>query len=604
MGRRRRPLAPDRSGRPALRSPVRGVILLVLVGTIGVPSVLAASGRPAPPVGPVAAAATADPVGTLTRELAAAGTERDGFIVVLDAGGLHDRVLSALTGGRVGDAAARVRRQVEATGGRVSGSLDGAVPALVVDLSEAAALALAEHDDVRWVSVNATGDVARRRSAVTSGHDGDTTLLWGRSVLDSRAEDWPASGADYHAALDRTYRTSSDGEGVVIHVVDTGVHADHPELAGRVLGDADLPDDLYRRPGDTVEPDADCNGHGTHVAATAAGRSTGVAPAASVVPVKVTAGCGSLLNAADIIAGLDWVAATVAARPDRPTVVNVSVGLTSVSSALDATVEALASDVPVILAAGNDDRDVAGVSPAGVATALTVGALGNSGPTFRHDQRAVYSNHGAGVDLFAPGTLVHAACVEPNRFATAGTERVTRPCTEVALDGRTVAVTALTGTSMAAPHVAGIAARYVGLEWARAGAVPDAAEVRTAILDGALAGVIDTAAVPLAGAGDRVLNALFLEPPPVAVGMPSVVACGSATSRALVQLPAGGIAPLVWEVIDGALPTGLTLAGNGQISGSAAGATTATGTVTIRVTDVFGRSAVGTFPAASFVLGC
>lgn len=608
---RRPPRRPRRSdGSTARRRAAAGLVPLLLLGlALAVPALVADAGAtPGPRSTPAVRAAEADPAGTLARELAASGPDRTGFIVVLAPPSRTERLVAAVSGGRAGDVAARVADRIEASGGRVTGRLDGLLPSLLAELSPDAARALLDDEDVRWISVDAAGDLALRRTATTVSHDGDATLIWGRSLLDSRADDWPLAGAAYATVLDRTYRASTDGTGVVVHVVDTGVRADHPELTDRVLGDADLPDGLYRRTGDTVEPDADCDGHGTHVAATVAGRVTGVAPGAVVVPVKITADCADTFTASDLIAGLDWVASALAAD-DRPAVVNISVGLTSASSALDAAVEALigtdaAPGTTVVVAAGNDDAAATTVSPARVADALTVGALGNSGPTFRHDQRAEYSNSGAGVDLLAPGTLVHSACVEPNRFATSGGEPTTRACTEATVGGATIDVTALTGTSMAAPHVTGVVARFLELQRGLTGTVPTPAEVRAALVEGALTGVVDTATVALDGTPDRVLNTLFLESAPTDVGMPSVLACADGTPRALVQLPTGGIGPLTWEVVAGSLPTGLTMAANGQVSGSAANAPAAVGDVTVRVTDAFGRTASRTFAASAFAVGC
>lgn len=555
-----------------------------------------------------AIAAEVDPEATLVAELAAAAAY-EGFIVVLREPTLADRMVALVTGGRRGDVIARAEARIAALGGRITATLDGAVLAVVAELPVEAARSLVQDRSVRWVSPNVVGGIDARRTATTVSHAGDVTLLWGLSVLDSDPDDWGGSGVDYQAALDRTYRASSDGDGVDVFVVDTGIRSDHPELAGRVRRDADFAGGLHRRVGDTVEPDADCNGHGTHVAGTIAGLRTGVAPGAHVVPVKVTLDCTSTLTAADIIAGLDWIAAAVAADPTRAYVVNMSVGLTSVSSALDAAVEAIVgapsgSGVPVVVAAGNSDVAASTVSPARVASAITVGALGNTGTTFRHDQRWVGSNHGASVDLLAPGTLVHSACVEPNRLAGSTGSETTRACTASVINGEAVDVTALTGTSMAAPHVAGVTARHLGASLAVSGVLLTPMQVRTALVEGALAGIIDESIVSLSGAPDLVLNTMFLEPAPTEIAMPSVLACSQGAASALVQLPTGGIGPLTWAITDGALPVGLTMASNGQLSGSAANAASAPGDVTIRVTDVFGRTVSGTFAARSFTAGC
>jgi subtilisin family serine protease len=213
----------------------------------------------------------------------------------------------------------------------------------------------------------------------------------------------------------------SAGAGVVIYVVDTGLRSDHVEFAGRVA------------PGFSIINDGigtgDCDGHGTHVAGTAAGSSFGVAKKATVVPVRVL-DCNGSGSLSGVIAGLDWI---VENHTTGPAVANLSLG-GGASAMLDLAVNRVVDDgVTVVAAAGNSNSDACSASPGRTPAALTVGATTTS------DSRASYSNVGSCLDLFAPGSGIVSS------WNTSSTATAT-----------------LSGTSMAAPHVAGAAALIAG----------------------------------------------------------------------------------------------------------------------------------------------
>jgi subtilisin family serine protease len=216
--------------------------------------------------------------------------------------------------------------------------------------------------------------------------------------------------------LDTQYHFNYTGAGVTAFVIDTGIRADHLEFTGRVLA------------GYTVIADGngtnDCYGHGTHVAGILGGRTYGVAKSVNIVPVRVLncAGGGTLSG---VIAGVDWVAASLL----RPAVANLSLG-SSKSSAFNAAVAgAVSKGITVVVAAGNSAADACNYSPSSEPTAITVGASTTA------DARASYSNYGSCVDIFAPGSSITSAWIGGNS-----------------------ATNTISGTSMASPHVAGVAA--------------------------------------------------------------------------------------------------------------------------------------------------
>jgi subtilisin family serine protease len=255
--------------------------------------------------------------------------------------------------------------------------------------------------------------------------------------------------------LDNRYQyPNSGGQDVTVYVVDTGLRSTHSDFTGRVSpGRNFVSSGGFLFGGGSVDPadTEDCNGHGTHVAGTAVGTTWGVAKQANIAPVRVL-GCNGSGSNSGVIAGVDWVAG----NHRKPAVANLSLGGTN-STALDTAVRnAVNAGVTMVVAAGNDNVNACNGSPNRVAEALTVGA------TTREDRRSSFSNYGACVDLFAPGSDITSAWYQSD--------------TQTA---------SLNGTSMAAPHAAGAAALYLA---ANPSASPSA--VNLALVNDAVTGVI------------------------------------------------------------------------------------------------------------------
>ncbi|WP_068118993.1 S8 family peptidase [Nocardioides massiliensis] len=219
-----------------------------------------------------------------------------------------------------------------------------------------------------------------------------------------------------------TAKRHSNGKGVRIYVVDSGVRATHVQLRGRVGKGASA---IGR-----LSPRKDCSGHGTHVAGLAAGRASGVAKSATIVPVRIF-GCGPQTSARNVIRGINWVTK----NHRKPAVMNLSLAGPPNPAVTRAVRRALKRGVHVVAAAGNDRIDACRVSPARMMNVITVGALN------RQDRMTSFSNRGPCVDVWAPGQNL--------RSATHRRDRGTR---------------AESGTSMAAPLVAGTLARMLQVQ--------------------------------------------------------------------------------------------------------------------------------------------
>ncbi|ACY14560.1 S8 family peptidase [Haliangium ochraceum] len=233
-----------------------------------------------------------------------------------------------------------------------------------------------------------------------------------------------------------------NGTGTHIYVIDTGIRA-HSEFSGRLGAGATAIND-----GRGTD---DCNGHGTHVASSAAGTLTGVAKNATLHAVRVLDCNGSGSNSG-VIAGIDFVRTNGV----RPAVANMSLG-GGASSAVDTAIRNLFnSGVLPVVAAGNENQNACNVSPARAPEALTVAAVDDN------DRRASFSNFGSCVDIFAPGVNVRGASINgSNSFVN------------------------LSGTSMASPHAAGVAAMVLDKNTGAS-----ASSVTSSIISAATTGVV------------------------------------------------------------------------------------------------------------------
>ncbi|MBC7894699.1 MAG: S8 family peptidase [Cytophagaceae bacterium] len=286
---------------------------------------------------------------------------------------------------------------ITARGGRIKDQWEHALKGFLVELPAGIAIDLARRSDVAIVEKN---------GIVTA----DATQLfppsWGLDRIDQRPR-----------PLNNAYTYNRTGLGVHAYIIDTGIRPTHTDFAGRVLG------------GITVIADGngtnDCNGHGTHVAGTVGGTQYGVAKRVWLHPVRVL-NCAGSGTFAGVIAGINWVAA----NKISPAVANLSLG-GGFSAAVNNAVNNLVNmNVATAVAAGNSNLNACGSSPASAVNPLTVGA------TTITDFRAGFSNFGPCLDLFAPGVNIRSAWHTSN-----------------------VASAVLNGTSMASPHVAGVAAQ-------------------------------------------------------------------------------------------------------------------------------------------------
>jgi hypothetical protein len=340
---------------------------------------------------------------------------------------------------------AKAGEMARAYHGRIEHVYDRVLKGFTVEMSEDDALALSQHPQISYVEEDAEISLGQFRdpnppqvSCAITGQQGNAP--WGLDRIDQAA-----------LPLNGTYWYGCDtGANVHVYVLDSGIRVTHQEFEGRASNDADFIGD--GRNGN------DCNGHGTHVAASIGGRTFGVAKNVRLHGIRVF-DCNGRSRVSTTVAGMNSIIEGVhAVRMNHaaPAIANLSLG-GAASFTLDFAVQALINEgVPVVVAAGNGSWTSAGwsnvgvdassISPAHVRDAITVGATNTS------DNRAGFSNFGSYVDLFAPGVNITSAWPDGVPLLPG--------CASVSTTNGNASASC-SGTSMAAPHVAGVAALYL-----------------------------------------------------------------------------------------------------------------------------------------------
>ena len=270
------------------------------------------------------------------------------------------------------------------------------------------------------------GDIALKRSTGGAHYDHGKRHAQGASIP------WNLDRVDQHDNnLDGQYNPEGTGKLASIYIVDTGVRYSHDEFEGRAhYSGFDAIDKLT---GSNLRG-SDCHGHGTHCAGTAAGKTYGIAKKATIYSVRAL-GCSGSGAVSGIVEGMDFIASKVdKGEHNGPVIFSMSLGVRESFSLNAAVQRAMKKGIVAVGAAGNQGGDSCDYSPASARVGIAVGA------TDKKDKTVSFSNSGECTDISAPGYMIkssHSDCDS---------------CTAT-----------LSGTSMAAPHVAGCMAILLSL---------------------------------------------------------------------------------------------------------------------------------------------